>query len=129
MQSLRTALVSFQNFLAPTNVVSLNIQRTYVRNFWAKNNDYKGIPGIKRNPPKMYGYTYSKRNVSFQNKSFSDLIHTGAKSLIYPKIHILKISFLTKFTISMSHFSQNSHFSSFKFLVISGKKVTFCHSV
>ena len=65
MQSLRTAVVSFQNFLAPTNVVSLNIQRTYVRNFWAKNNDYKGIPGIKRNPPKMYGYTYSKRNVSF----------------------------------------------------------------
>ena len=75
MQSLRTTVVSFQNFLAPTNVVSLNIQRTYVRNFWAKNNDYKGIPGIKRNPPKMYGYTYSKRNVSFivnTTKKFAD---------------------------------------------------------
>ena len=51
------------------------------------------------------------------------LQHTGAKTrnlsknshfqrLIYHKIHILKISFLTKFTISKSHFSQNSHFQS-----------------
>ena len=81
MQSLRTAVVSFQNFLAPTNVVSLNIQRTYVRNFWAKNNDYKGIPGIKRNPPKMYGYTYNKRNVSFIENTTKKLVfHIGSKS-------------------------------------------------
>ena len=31
----------------------------------------------------------------------------------YPKIHILKVSFLAKFTISKSHFSQNSHFLTF----------------
>ena len=28
----------------------------------------------------------------------------------YPKCHILKIPFLTKFTFSKFHFSQNSHF-------------------
>ena len=47
----------------------------------------------------------------------------GQKSTIYPRIHILKISFYkknlifkvsfyTKFTISKSHFWQNSHFQS-----------------
>ena len=42
-------------------------------------------------------------------------LHTGAKSSIYPKIHISKISFLTKFTISKPHFSQNLHFSNIKY--------------
>ena len=37
--------------------------------------------------------------------------HWG-KNPIYPKIHILKTSFLTKFTTSKSHFSQNSPFQS-----------------
>ena len=66
MQSVRTAFVSLQkSLLQPTkNVVSINSQRTYVRNFWEENNDYKGIPGHTRNPPKMFGYTRSKRNVS-----------------------------------------------------------------
>ena len=31
-------------------------------------------------------------------------------SLIFDKIHIFKVSFFHKFTISNSHFSQNSHF-------------------
>ena len=51
----------------------------------------------------------------------------GQKSAIYPNIHILKISFLkkknhtfkvpffTEFTLSKSHFSQNSHFASLIF--------------
>ena len=40
-------------------------------------------------------------------------IHTlGQKSSIYPKIHILKTSFFTKFTFSKSHYSQNSQFQS-----------------
>jgi len=65
MQSVRTAFVSLQkSLLQPTkNVVSINSQRTYVRNFWEENNDYKGIPGHTRNPPKMFGYTRSKRNM------------------------------------------------------------------
>ena len=72
MQSVRTAFVSLQkSLLQPTkNVVSINSQRTYVRNFWEENNDYKGIPGHTRNPPKMFGYTRSKRNVS------SHVLHT-----------------------------------------------------
>ena len=58
-------------------------------------------------------------------------IHTGAKivnsskkshfkNLKFHKIHILKILFFTKFTFSKSCFSQNSHFSNIKFLVIYG---------
>ena len=49
----------------------------------------------------------------------------GQKSLIYPKIHILKISFFTKFTISKSHFSQNSHFQSVIFDRIHISKILF----
>ena len=41
-------------------------------------------------------------------------------NLTFHKIHIFKISYFTKFTISKSNFSQNSHFSDIKFLVISG---------
>ena len=74
---------------------------------------------------------------AFSVKQFTK-IHTESKSLnlsknslffIWTKIHILRVSFLTKFTISKSHFSQNSHFSSTKFLVISGLKVSFCSNV
>ena len=54
-------------------------------------------------------------------KQFSIEFHTGAKVLNlsenshfkkpqFDKIHIFKISFLTKITMSKSHFSQNSHF-------------------
>ena len=39
----------------------------------------------------------------------------GQKSAIYPKIHILKLSFLTKFTILKSHFSQNSQYQNLIF--------------
>ena len=39
----------------------------------------------------------------------------GQKSSIYPKIHILKYHFLTKFAFSKSHFSQNSHFQNLIF--------------
>ena len=39
----------------------------------------------------------------------------GQKSSIYPKIHILKILFLTKFTFWKSQFWQNSHFEKFNF--------------
>jgi len=64
MQSFRTAVVSLQKSLLPAkNVVSINSQRTYVRNFWAENNDYKGIHGHTRNLPKQYGYTRTKRNM------------------------------------------------------------------
>ena len=50
---------------------------------------------------------YFKGFFCFLDRCFFTL---GQKSSIYPKIHILKISFFTKFTISKSHFSQNSHF-------------------
>ena len=41
----------------------------------------------------------------------------GQKSSNYPKIHIFNVSFLTKFTFSKFHFSQNSHFSNTKFWI------------
>ena len=61
----------------------------------------------------------------------------GQKSSIYPKIHILKISFFTKFTISFFtkftisqfHFFTKFTFSNIKFLVIFGQNVGFCPSV
>ena len=62
--------------------------------------------------------------------------HWGKKPAIYPKIHILiisffnkirifKISFFTKFTFSKPHFSQNSHFQSIIFHKIHNFKVSF----
>ena len=51
--------------------------------------------------------------------------HTGAKSSIYPKIHILKMSFFTKFTFSNSHFYQNSHFQILIFDKIHIFKISF----
>ena len=52
--------------------------------------------------------------------------HTlGQKSTIHPKIHILRISFLTKFTILKSHFSQNSHFQNLIFHKIHNFKISF----
>ena len=47
----------------------------------------------------------------------------GQKSSIYPEIH--KISFFTKFIISKSYFSQNSHFQSPIFHKIHILKVSF----
>ena len=80
----------------------------------------------------QYGYARTNDNL---------VLHTRAKirnlsknsdfeNFMFYKIHISKISFLTrftflksqffiKFTISKSHFSQNSHFSNIKYLVIS----------
>ena len=39
----------------------------------------------------------------------------GANSSFYPKNHMLKFSIFPKFTMSKSHFSQNSHFQNFVF--------------
>ena len=38
------------------------------------------------------------------------VVNSHFQSLIFEKIYIFKVSFFTKFTISKSHFSQNSHF-------------------
>ena len=75
MQAVRTTISTFQSFLAPKNVINSTFTRNYVRAFWAQNNDYKGIPGHTRNPPKMYGYTKSQRNVSTFSTLFATLLH------------------------------------------------------
>ena len=49
----------------------------------------------------------------------------GQKSSIYQEMNILKILLFTKFTISKSHFSQNSHFQSLIFHKIHIFKVSF----
>ena len=48
----------------------------------------------------------------------------GQKSSIHPKIHILKVSYSTKFTISNFHFSQNLHFQNLIFQKIHIFKVS-----
>ena len=59
-------------------------------------------------------------------RRFAGLQHTlGQKSSIYPKIHIFKASFFTKFTFSKPYFSQNSQCQSLIFLKIHIFKVLF----
>jgi hypothetical protein len=54
------------NFLSTkSKLPTVNVERSYVKAFWAQNNDYKGLKGHTRNPPKMGGYTLnSTRKVS-----------------------------------------------------------------
>ena len=59
--------------------------------------------------PRKYATQYSR------SKLYSQVPTLGQKSSIYPKIRILKISLFTKFTISGSHFTQNSHFQNLIF--------------
>ena len=67
MQSLRSSFISIGlNFLSTTSKLpTVNVERSYVKAFWAQNNEYKGLKGHTRNPPKMGGYTLnSTRKVS-----------------------------------------------------------------
>ena len=67
MQSLRSSFISIGfNFLSTkSKLPTVNVERSYVKAFWAPNNDYKGLKGHTRNPPKMGGYTLnSTRKVS-----------------------------------------------------------------
>ena len=76
-------------------------------------------------------HTDAKRILFFtpkwmENKiDISNPITLEQKSSIYPKIHIFKVSFLTKFTFSKSHFSKNSHFQSVIFDKIHIFKISF----
>ena len=56
-------------------------------------------------------------NMQFLNCKTSPNIQftLGQKSTIYPKIHVLKLWFFTKFTIPKSHFWQNSQFQNLIF--------------
>ena len=57
---------------------------------------------------------FSSSNI--YSHDFDPLWYTlGQKSIFCPKIHILKISVLTKFTFLKSHLSQNSQFQSLIF--------------
>ena len=67
MQSLRSSALSMAvNFLSTkSKLPTVNVERSYVKAFWLPNNDYKGLKGHTRNPPKMGGYTMnSTRKVS-----------------------------------------------------------------
>ena len=59
MQTLRSTFSSISSkfLLTRPNIQVIQGNRSYVRSFWAENNDYKGIPGNVRNPPKRGGYT------------------------------------------------------------------------
>ena len=67
MQTLRSTFSSISSkfLLTRPNIQVIQGNRSYVRSFWAENNDYKGIPGNVRNPPKRGGHTLnSTRKVS-----------------------------------------------------------------
>ena len=67
MQALRSSFLSISSkFLFPrSNIQLIEANRSYVRSFWVENNDYKGIPGNVRNPPKRGGHTLNNtRKVS-----------------------------------------------------------------
>ena len=64
MSGVSSQFMSFSSrILVPSLNWSTNFCRSYVRAFWAKNNDSPFIHGHKRNPPKMGNYVRGKRNV------------------------------------------------------------------
>ena len=64
MSGVSSQFMSFSSrILVPSLNWSTNLCRSYVRAFWAKNNDSPFIHGHKRNPPKMGNYVRGKRNV------------------------------------------------------------------
>ena len=75
------------------------------------------LVGPRKNPPTL----------SLKSKSITIYLCTmGQKSLIFSKIHNFEnLLFLTKFAISKSHFSQNSHFQSLVFHKIHTFKASF----
>ena len=87
---------------------------------------------IKSRLCKYNNFLCGEKKIFFKQNKVLELIHyfsgkitLGQKSLIYPKIHIIKPSFFTKFTISKSHFSQNSQFHNLIFHKIHNFKISF----
>ena len=89
MSGVSSQFMSFSSrILVPSLNWSTNLCRSYVRAFWAKNNDSPFIHGHKRNPPKMGNYVRGKRNVMLLIfiKSFIfiyDLSYTQSSILIF----------------------------------------------
>ena len=76
------------------------------------------------------GILFSLNQIIFRAKHTGAKIHISSKNhmfknLNFHKIHIFKVSFVAKFTISKPHFSQNSHFQSLIFQRIHNFKVSF----
>ena len=88
MSGVSSQFMSFSSrILVPSLNWSTNFCRSYVRAFWAKNNDSPFIHGHKRNPPKMGNYVRGKRNVMLLIfiKSFIfiyDLSYTKQSSIL-----------------------------------------------
>lgn len=58
--------VNFTNVFVPSQTWSTNLCRTYVRAFWAKNNDSPYIYGHTRNEPFLRKYVRGKRNIQHE---------------------------------------------------------------
>ena len=58
---------------------------------------------------------YLFTDVKYGKYLFLHYVMRYTQSSIYPKFHIFKISFFTKFAFLKSHFSPNSHFQNFIF--------------
>jgi len=71
MSGVSSQFMSFSSrILVPSLNWSTNFCRSYVRAFWAKNNDSPFIHGHKRNPPKMGNYVRGKRNILFRKEYY-----------------------------------------------------------
>ena len=80
--------------------------------------------------PNVLSFDHHCVEASHWGKNSQFIQNSHFESLIFHKIHNIKISFLPKFTISKSHFSQNSQFQNLIFHKIHIFKVslfTFCY--
>merc|ERR1712083_266848 len=110
MQALRSSFLSISSkFLFPrSNIQLIEANRSYVRSFWVENNDYKGIPGNVRNPPKHGGHTLNstrkiKREVHrpseikrLRSKGFDALMTTPSGRITIMKKYLEKSPFLAE---------------------------------
>lgn len=110
MQSLRSSFISIGfNFLSTkSKLPTVNVERSYVKAFWAQNNDYKGLKGHTRNPPKMGGYTLNntrkiKREVHrpseikrIRHRGYDHLMKTPSGRIWMMKKYLEKSPFLAE---------------------------------
>merc|ERR1711971_1144891 len=106
------ALVSYQSasiFLSTTSKLpAVNVERSYVKAFWAQNNEYNGLKGHTRNPPKMGGYTLNstrkiKREVHrpseikrIRHRGYDHLMKTPSGRIWMMKKYLEKSPFLAE---------------------------------
>jgi len=83
--------------LGRPTVPLVNVARSYVKAFWEENNDYKGMHGHMRPPPKRGGYTMNNtrkiRREVHRPSEIKRIRHRGFDQMMETpsgRIHIMK---------------------------------------